>query len=82
MESDAVKIDIKNAKYLKLTADDNSANWWAAWYDEAVYANAKLIKEDYKEDTSDIAVIKTVDTYDKELKQQAMEQSTVIFTAR
>ena len=81
-EADAVKIDIKNAKYLKLTADDNSANWWAAWYDEAVYANAKRIKEDYKEDTSDIAVIKTVDTYDKELKQQAMEQSTVIFTAR
>lgn len=75
-EADAVKIDIKNAKYLKLTADDNSANWWAAWYDEAVYANAKLIKEDYKEDTSDIAVIKTVDTYDKELKQNNLQEIT------
>lgn len=75
-EADAVKIDIKNAKYLKLTADDNSANWWAAWYDEAVYANAKRIKEDYKEDTSDIAVIKTVDTYDKELKQNNLQEIT------
>lgn len=75
-EADAVKIDIKNAKYLKLTADDNSANWWAAWYDEAVYANAKLIKEDYKEDTSDIAVIKTVDTYDKELKRNNLQEIT------
>ena len=75
-EADAVKIDIKNAKYLKLTADDNSANWWAAWYDEAVYANAKLIKEGYKEDTSDIAVIKTVDTYDKELKQNNLQEIT------
>ena len=52
-EAKSVKVDIKNAKYLKLTADDNSDNWWSAWYDEAVYANAKLIKEDYKEDTSD-----------------------------
>lgn len=75
-EADAVKIDIKNAKYLKLTADDNSANWWAAWYDEAVYANAKRMKEDYKEDTSDIAVIKTVDTYDKELKQNNLQEIT------
>ena len=47
-EAKSVKVDIKNAKYLKLTADDNSDNWWSAWYDEAVCANAKLIKEDYK----------------------------------
>lgn len=68
-EADSVKVDIKGAKYLKLTADDNSENWWANWYDEAVYANAKLIKEDYAEDTSDISDIKTVDTYDKEIKE-------------
>lgn len=73
-EAESVKVDIKNARYLKLTADDNSANWWAAWYDEAVYANAKLIKEDYEEDTSDISEIKTVDTYDQELKQKDLQE--------
>ena len=46
------------------------------WYDEAVYANAKLIKEDYKEDTSDIAEIKTVDTYDQQLKQNDLQEIT------
>ena len=75
-EAKSVKVDIKNAKYLKLTADDNSDNWWSAWYDEAVYANAKLIKEDYKEDTSDIAEIKTVDTYDQQLKQNDLQEIT------
>ena len=75
-EAKSVKVDIKNAKYLKLTADDNSDNWWSAWYDEAVYANAKLIKEDYKEDTSDSAEIKTVDTYDQQLKQNDLQEIT------
>lgn len=75
-EAQSVKIDIKQAKYLKLTADKNGGGWWAHWYDEAVYANAKLIKEDYKEDSSDIAEIKTVDTYDQELKQKEVQEIT------
>lgn len=68
-EAQAVKVDIKGARYLKLRADDNSASWWANWYDEAVYADAKLVKEDYEQDDSEIEDIKTVETYDKEIKQ-------------
>ena len=62
-ESEFVKIDIKNAKYLKLVADDNSEDWWSSWYDEAVYANAKLIKEGYQEEAV-LDEIKTVAEYD------------------
>ena len=65
-----VKLDIKDAKYLKLRADDNSTAWWAAWYDEAVYADAKLIKESHVEDTSKIDFIKTKGEYDKIQKQR------------
>ena len=58
-EAQFVKVDIKDAKYLKLRADDNGTAWWTEWYDEAVYADAKLIKESYVEDTSKIDFIKT-----------------------
>lgn len=69
-ETQFVKVDIKDAKYLKLRADDNSTAWWAAWYDEAVYADAKLIKESYVEDTSKIDFIKTKGEYYKIQKQR------------
>ena len=68
-ESQFAKVDIKDAKYLKLTADDNSDKWWSNWYDEAVYANAKLIKADYTEDTSTVDFIKTIDEYDEVIKE-------------
>ena len=68
-EAQFAKVDIKDAKYLKLTADDNSDSWWSSWYDEAVYANAKLIKDDYTEDTSTVDFIKTVDEYDEIIKE-------------
>ena len=73
-EAQFVKIDIKNSKYLKLVADDNSDSWWANWYDETVFANAKLIKENYIEDTSTIDFIKTVDQYDEIIKNHFGEQ--------
>ena len=72
-EAQYVKIDIKNVKYLKLVADDNSDSWWANWYDEAVYADAKLIKEDYKEDMSEINEIKTVSEYDEIIKKSSID---------
>ena len=50
----------KKAVY-RYDADDNSDSWWANWYDETVFANAKLIKENYQEDTSKIDFIKTID---------------------
>ncbi len=69
-ESDAefVKISINNAKYLKLVADDNSDAWWSEWYDEAVWADAMLIKEGYVEDTTNVEFIKTVAEYDADIK--------------
>lgn len=74
-EAQQIKIDIKGAKYLKLVADDNSDSWWANWYDEAVFADAKLVKEDYIEDTSDMEEIKTIESYDKEIKKNIKKRS-------
>ncbi len=69
-EAKFVKIDIKGAKYLKLVADKNSPNWWAEWYDEAIFADAKLVKESYKEDIdSKVDFIKTLDEYDSIIRQ-------------
>lgn len=59
--SEFVKLDIGEYDYLKLVADDNSDNWWANWYDEAVYANAKLIKEGYQEEVVSLDTIKRVE---------------------
>lgn len=56
-----VKIDLKNAKFLKLYADDKMANA----SDHSVYADAKLIKEGY----DDNAGIKTLAEYDEMLKK-------------
>lgn len=68
LESANVKVPLNGAKYLKLVADDNSDSWWAAWYDEAVYADAKLISENYEEDKTEFSFIKSVSEYDKILK--------------
>ena len=66
-----VNIPITGAKYLKLVANNNSPNWWAEWYDEAVFADAKLVKEGYKEeeDNTKVEFIKTVEEYDEIIKQ-------------
>ena len=74
-EAQAVKVDIKGAKYLKLTADDNSNNWWANWYDEAVYADAKLVKKEYIEDNNEVDEIRTVDEYDEILKKSEWNET-------
>ena len=71
-----VKVNIKGANYLKLVADDNSDNWWANWYDETVFADAKLITENYQEDTSNIDFIKTVDEYDEIIKEHYNDEIT------
>jgi len=65
-ESIFVKIDIKEAKYLKLYAHNNGNDS----SDHAVYADAKLIKEDYVEDTSKVDFIKTVAEYDEIIKSK------------
>ena len=73
-EAQFVEVNIKDVNYLKLVADDNSDNWWSNWYDETVFANAKLIKEGYEEDTSKIDFIKTVAEYDEIIKSHFGEQ--------
>ncbi len=70
-EAQFVKIDIKNANYLKLVADENqlyAGDWWSSWYDETCFANAKLIKEGYEEDNSNVDFIKTIAEYDEMIK--------------
>ena len=70
-----IKVPLDGAKYLKLVANNNSPNWWAEWYDEAIYADAKLIKDGYVENNTDEKVdfIKTVDEYDNEIKNYVAE---------
>ena len=58
-----VKIDIKDANWLKLVADDNGNNG----NDHAVYADAKLIKEGYKEPGTEL--VPTTTDLDAEIKE-------------
>ena len=63
-EAQLININIKGVKYLKLEASSNSKDWWAEWYDEAIYADAKLTKEGYVEDKeSEVDFIKHVHYY-------------------
>ena len=76
-EAPFIKINIKDANYLKLVADENQeypGDFWSPWYDETVYADAKLIKESYVEDTSEVDFIKTVEEYDKKIKTYSINQ--------
>ena len=71
-----IKVDIKNANYLKLVADENqeySGDWWSSWYDETVFANAKLIKEGYNKQ---IEILDFFNSLDYEIKD-----SDVILTS-
>ena len=56
-----VKIDIRGAKFLRLYADDNGSQG----NDHAVYADAKLIKEDYDDN-----VVPSIEEYDDIIKTQ------------
>lgn len=63
-----VKIDIRNAKYLKLYADDKVSNA----SDHSVYVDAKLVKESYDDSNG----IKTVAEYDQILKNYEGQEIT------
>jgi len=67
-----VKIDIKDANYLKLYAHNNGN----ADGDHSVYANAKLVKEGYDENVSVADFIKTVEEYDEAIKSNYGEEIT------
>lgn len=75
-EATFIKINIKDANYLKLVADENQeypGDFWSSWYDETVFADAKLIKEDYLEDKTEADFIKTVEEYDEKIKTYSVE---------
>lgn len=55
-----VKIDIRNANYIRLYANDNGSNA----SDHAVWGDAKLVKEGYSDN-----IMKTVEDYDKIIKE-------------
>ncbi|MCI8309161.1 MAG: hypothetical protein HFJ57_07585 [Clostridia bacterium] len=71
-EAQFVKIDIKEANYLKLYAHSNGN----IDSDHSVYANAKLIKEGYEENNSPADFIKTIDEYDNAIKAHYGEEIT------
>ena len=62
------KVNIKNQRYLKLYAFENGNSWYSHWYDDAVYANALLIKEGYEEKEKEVSYLKTVEEYDQLIK--------------
>ena len=73
-----IKVDLNNARYLKLVTDKNSDSWWAEWYDETVFADAKLLTNDYQDTdaTEPVEFIKTVQQYDEEIKNYVSTNQT------
>ena len=67
-----IKINIKEANYIKLYCHNNGNDG----SDHAVYADAKLIKEDYIEDNTNIQFIKTLEEYDEIIKRHEREEIT------
>ena len=75
-----IKINIKGANYLKLVADENQeypGDFWSSWYDETVFADAKLIREDYVEDKTEVDFIKNVEEYDEKIMTYSVNQEIV-----
>ena len=66
--ADYVEVSIKGVKYLRLYAYCNGSGWWCHWYDDVLYADAKLMKEGYIEDTTPSNVVQTLEWYDAFLK--------------
>lgn len=69
-ESEFIKVAINDSKYLKLEIDSLGSNT----NDHAIYANAKLIKKDYEEDSRPVNLFKTVEEYDQELKKESFSE--------
>ena len=63
-----IKVDIRNAKYLRLSANDNGANG----NDHSVYADAKLVN-----DVSNSSSFPSVEEYDKIIKEKYANQKDI-----
>ncbi len=71
--ADKVEISLKNedgskVNYLRLYAYENGDSWYSQWHDDAVYADAMLIKEGYQNEFKESNIIKTVAGYNNELE--------------
>ena len=74
-KADYVKISLYNeneeaeektkVKYLRLYADENGNSWYSHWHDDAVYADAKFIKEGYEKEYREYPIISKVEEYNK-----------------
>ncbi len=69
-ESEFISIPLENVKYLKLEANTNGV----ATSDHSIYGNAKLIKEGYVEEISNVDFIKELNDYDEMLKNHSVEE--------
>ena len=69
LNSDHVEVSVKGAKYLRLYAYCNGANWWSPWYDDVLYADAKLVKDGFVENNKPNDLIKPLEWYDEYLRQ-------------
>ncbi len=73
MDAEFVKISIKDVNYLKLVADSNGPNG----NDHSVYADAKLIKESYKEPGEELLPsLSELDTKIKKFVSEGADLST------
>ncbi len=80
-DAEYVKIPLKDVKYLRLYAYENGDSWYSMWYDDAVYADAKLIKEGYEEvKTDDNSIVKKISDYDALIKNYESEIKEGTFT--
>ena len=70
-ESAYVDIPLKGVKYIKLYADSNGHNG----NDHAVYADAKLVKDDYTISSVEIEGLETLETYDSILRANSIEEN-------
>ena len=76
--AESVRIDIRNVRFLALYAYENGNSWYSHWYDDAVYANAKLVKEEYVESEDVYPLIKTLDEYDTIIKNNPSDTLSVL----
>ena len=67
-DADFVDIPITGVKYLRLYAYNNGANWWCSWYDDVLYADAKLVKNGFVEDNTPNELVHDLEWYDNYLK--------------
>ena len=75
--ADKVTIDLKKdgikANYLRLYAYENGDSWYSQWHDDAVYADAMLIKDGYQNEFKESNIIKTIAGYEEELNSYKNE---------